>query len=80
METPTDVALFKVMKYCLKETVTKRIGYEAKLAQMKYSIYSIEDMSIRVKISGYSDKILIFVKEFLEIMRECAKQGGFEKI
>ena len=36
-------------------------------------------MAIRFYISGYSDKILIFVKEFLDIVYECAKLGGFDK-
>ena len=36
-------------------------------------------MVIRIKISGYSDKILDFVKIYLDIMRECARPGGFDK-
>ena len=46
---------------------------------MKFKISSIEEMAVRISISGYSDKILLFVKEYLSILHECANQGGFEK-
>ena len=46
---------------------------------MTHSFESVEDMAVRIKITGYADKILIFIKMFLDIMLECAKPGGFEK-
>ena len=49
------------------------------MAQIKYRISSEEEMAFRIFIAGYSDKLLIFVKEFLDIVHECAKLGGFEK-
>ena len=49
------------------------------MAQMQYKISSVEEMAFRIFISGYSDKILDFIKEFLDIVHECAKLGGFEK-
>lgn len=79
MQTATDYALFNVLLSCLDQTVSKRIGYEAQLAQIQYEVTSVEDLAVRINISGYSDKILNFVKQFLDIMQECAKLGGFEK-
>ena len=40
---------------------------------------SVEEIAVRICISGYSDTILSFVKQYLDIMIECAKLGGFEK-
>ena len=78
LETEEDFALFAVMKDCLESTVNKRIGYEAKLANVEFSFETVEEMVIRIKITGYSQKLFDFAQNFIDIMLECAKPGGFE--
>ena len=36
-------------------------------------------MAVSLKISGYSDKIFTFAETYINILLECAKQGGFEE-
>ena len=79
LKTPDDVAAFQVLSQCLDDTVAKEIGYEGELAHMTHSFESVEDMAVRIRITGYADKILVFIKMFLDIMLECAKPGRFEK-
>jgi len=38
LKNPEDYAMFSVMEDCLLETVTNRVGYEAKLANIESSI------------------------------------------
>ena len=78
LESPKDFALFDVMKRCLKQTITKQVGYEAKLANVTYKFSSVEEMAVRIKITGYSEKLLQFAELFIDIMLGCAKPGGFE--
>lgn len=66
------------MADCLDQTITKRVGYEAQLANVGYAFESVEEMAVRVWISGYSQKLFEFAETFIEIMLECAKPGGFE--
>ena len=40
---------------------------------------SVEEMAVRLKLSGYSDKIFEFAETYIDIMLGCAKQGGFEE-
>ena len=40
---------------------------------------TVEEMAVRVKLSGYSDKIFEFAETYIDIMLGCAKQGGFEE-
>ena len=60
LETPEDFALFKVMRNCLMETVTNRVGYEAELANVSFKIESVEEMAVKVTFEGYSDKLVDF--------------------
>ena len=78
LETPEDFALFAVMKNCLTEAITKKVGYEAGLANVGYEIEIVEEMAIRIWISGYSQKLFNFAEILIDTMLECAKQGGFE--
>ena len=78
LKTPADFALFRVMKDCLKQTVTKRIGYEANLAEVSYRLRSVEEMAVNLNFSGYSDKLFDFIDQYLDILIECSKIGGFD--
>ena len=75
LKTPKDFALFRVMKDCLKQTITKRIGYEANLAEVDYHLKSVEEMAINLNFSGYSDKLFDFIEEYLDILIECSLKG-----
>ena len=57
LESAKDFALFRVMKDCLKQTVINKIGYEAALAHMKYSLSSLDDIAVKIEVSGYSDQL-----------------------
>ena len=78
LESPKDFALFRVMKDCLKQTVINKIGYEAMLAHMKYSLSSLDDIAVKIEVSGYSDRLFEFAGLFLDILFECA-ESGFKK-
>ena len=54
LQTEEEFALFKVMKDCLNETITKKVGYEAMLANVGYEFDTVHEMAVRVWISGYS--------------------------
>ena len=79
LQTPKDFAAFEIMKGCLHATATKTIGYEAKLAQIHHEMFLVDEMAVRILIHGYSETVLKFVEEYLNLMRDCAQQGGFEK-
>ena len=66
------------MKNCLMETVSKKVGYEAGLANVGFDFEIVEEMAIRIWISGYSEKLFNFAEIFIDTMLECAKKGGFE--
>ena len=36
-------------------------------------------MAIQIHFNGYAETILKFVEEYLEVLHDCAKKGGFEK-
>ena len=36
-------------------------------------------MAIQIHFNGYAETILKFVEEYLEVLRGCAKHGGFER-
>lgn len=79
LSTPEDFALFDVMVNCLKSTVNRRIGDEAKLAHIDYDFESVNDMAVNIKISGFSDKVFLFAEMFLDIVRTCGRQDGFNQ-
>ena len=60
------------MKDCLEQAVTDKIGYEAELASVHFAVESINESGLRIKISGYSQKILDFAECFFSILFECA--------
>jgi len=61
------------MADCLEQTVEKQVGYEAEMAEMTYSVNSVEEMAVSLNFGGYSDKLFDFAEAFLEIMKDCAK-------
>ena len=67
------------MTECLEQIVEKQVGYEAEMAEMTYSVKSVEEMAVSLNFGGYSDKLFHFVEDFLKILKECAKKGGFEE-
>jgi len=66
LQTPKDFALFKVMKDCFRSELTKDVGYEAQLAHVTYSMSTIEEMAVRISISGFSDKLFDFTKIYID--------------
>ena len=64
--------MFRVLKSCLKSVVTETIGYEAQLAEINYKFASIDDIAVRISITGYSDKIFEFAKIYLDTLFEYA--------
>ena len=79
LQTPEDFAAFEITKGCLHATVTKKIGYEASIAELEYGLSLVDEIAVRLNINGYADTILNFTEEYLEVMRDCAQEGGFEK-
>lgn len=75
--SPQDRALLYVLTDCLKQQVNKEIGYEANLASIEYSAKGFEDQGLQLRFEGYSDKLFVFATKFLEIMKKCAREGGF---
>ena len=48
LEEPKDFALFAVMKNCLIETITKKVGYEVGLANVGFEFEIVEEMAVRI--------------------------------
>ena len=71
--------MFRVLKSCLKSVITETIGYEAQLANINYKFSNIDDIAVRINITGYSDKIFEFAKTYLDILFEYAKSNSFDK-
>ena len=79
METAEDFAKFRVMQDCFRQKVTKAVGYEAALAHVEYSLKSVEEMAVNLKISGFSDNLFKFAKEYIKILVDSAVKDGFVK-
>ena len=78
LETAKDFALFNVLRDCLDSTFATKEGYIAQLANFQYQFCSTEEMGVHLRFSGYSEKIFEFANTYIDIMLECAKEGGFE--
>ena len=63
------------MQECLVQAVTEEVGYEAELANVNFSFESIEEMGVRLRIAGYSDKIFDFAECFIAILFKSAEKG-----
>ena len=70
--------MFQVMKDCLIQTVQKRVGYEASLAHLEFSVSNTDEMVFSLEFKGFSDKLFVFAETVIDIMLECAKEGGFD--
>ena len=79
LETARDHVMFRVLKSCLKNEVTEKIGYEASLAEIHFKFSSLNDIGVKITIRGYSDKVLDFAKIYLDILIACGKPQSFEK-
>ena len=55
------------------------VGYEAMLAHMKYSLNSLDDLAVKVEVSGYSDRLFEFAEIFFDILFRCANDGFSEQ-
>ena len=60
--------MFRILKSCLKSIVTSKIGYEASVAEINYKFSSLDDIGVMISVRGYSDKILDFIKIYLETL------------
>ena len=49
------------------------------MAQIEFELSLVDEMAVRLNINGYADTILDFTQEYLEVMRDCAQEGSFEK-
>jgi secreted Zn-dependent insulinase-like peptidase len=76
--SPKNKAFFSVYTDALIEKVTAEIGYEAVLSDIQYSIKSFENLGFKLKFSGYNDKLLNFIRIFLDIMTQTREQQGFD--
>ena len=45
------------------------------MAHVTYSMASVEEMGIRLNISGFSDKLFEFAKNYIDILLGCAEDG-----
>ena len=72
LKDPMDHVLFRVMKGCLKAVFTEKYGYDAQLAHINYRFAGIDDVAIRIDITGYSDKIFEFARIYLDTIKEYA--------
>jgi len=77
--SPKLRAYFSVYTDALVEKVTATIGYEAVLADMSYSIKSFENIGFKLKFCGYNDKLVTFMKLFLEAMMSV-RETGFDSL
>jgi secreted Zn-dependent insulinase-like peptidase len=77
--SPKMRAFMSVYTDALIEKVTAEIGYEAVLSDIAYSIKSFENLGYKLKFSGYNDKLLDFIKIFLEIM-VMTQLEGFDEV
>lgn len=66
--TPKSRAFMSVYTDALIEKVTAEVGYEAVLSDIAYSIKSFENLGFKLKFTGYNDKLIAFIKIFLELM------------
>ena len=71
--------MFRILKSCLKSVVTETIGYEASVAEINYKFSSLDDIGVMISVRGYNDKILDFIKIYLETMTTYAESQSFEK-
>ena len=49
------------------------------MANITYSMTSIDEMGIRLKISGFSDKLFEFASTYIEIFLGCAENGFLQE-
>lgn len=75
MSSPKMRAYFSTYTDALIEFVTAEVGYEAVLSDISYSIKSIENIGFKLKFAGYNDKLVTFVKIFLEAMIRVREDG-----
>lgn len=75
----TDRATMQALLDCIGEKVNKEVGYEANLAHLEYCVTKHENVSVRLSVDGYSDKILTFVATFIDLMLSCAETDGIEE-
>jgi secreted Zn-dependent insulinase-like peptidase len=61
IDTPLKRAYSGVFSECLVEKVASIIGHEANLADIGYSIKLFENVGLKLKFTGYNDKLLVFV-------------------
>ena len=50
------------------EKVSKLFGYEANMADIVYKIKIQENYGLRFKFKGYSDKLIVFIGKFYEVV------------
>ena len=66
LKTVEDRAIFQVATDCIRQEINKKVGYEANLAQIGYSVSKFGEMGLCLSFDGYSDKLLDFGALFLE--------------
>lgn len=57
------------------EKVTKKIGYEATLADISYSCKVFENVGLKFKFKGYNDKLSYFIKIFFQTLKDLSNEG-----
>ena len=64
--------MFEVVNDCFDNTMKKKVGFEAGLANISYDLSNIEDCAINIRISGFSHKIFNFAELFIDMLHESA--------
>jgi secreted Zn-dependent insulinase-like peptidase len=59
----------------LIEKITKRIGYEATLADISYSCKVFENIGLKFKFKGYNDKLAYFILLFFKTLQDLSSDG-----
>lgn len=74
-DSPLKKGMNAIFTDILIEKVTKRIGYEATLADIGYSIKIFENVGLKFKFKGYNDKLSYFIQVFFETLTSLASDG-----
>lgn len=68
LQTPLDIAKFKITIDALYETFNAEHGYEANLADVAYSLKNYEDCGIKLKFTGYQATLIPFANLFIQFL------------
>ena len=65
INSPTKRADIQFITTLCIEKVSKEVGFEATLADFSYSFKVFENLGLKIKFTGYDDKLIVFADKFL---------------